>query len=424
MATFNATDISAALREHVNPTLQEQYELQTTLLNEWGDSGEPINERGTRISSRVFRNPSFGWFGEAGAFATPGKETYIEMKVFVTRCSQGFEFSGDFLQQINDPENLIRGLTQQLSSFTGTAKKKINQALYGDNTGELAVVLTNDSTTQVTFSKTLANGSLFGVRKLDPNGSYKFYSSSGTERTTGNSGTSLLASKVESTAVGTFDSTSNVPTDVAATDIIVHAGSYNKAVTGLKKHVNNDTGVYQLQSRSTYPQLKADSDDAAGDTITTARLNKMKGRIRYRIPDESAMNVKLLSAPAQYDLYSRIGHNFIRFNRDGGGPAVFRQDFEKVQHGNSEWMVDVDCDEDRIYGLNMQYFKKFVLMPFGTYDLDNMTMRMYFSNGAGSDKYTGWQGMKFNIGNERPNSNFVIKSLSTTDAALGFESLG
>lgn len=421
MATFTPSDLSPVLREHVNPILQEQYELARNLYNEWGESGEPINERGTRISSRTDRNPSFGWFSDSGALATPGKETYAEMKVFIARCNAGFEFSGDFLQQIGDQESLIRSLTNVLSSYTDTAKKKINQALYGDNTGELGVVVTNDSTTQVTFSTTLANGSLFGTRKLDKNGLYKFFSSAGAERTAGNSGNSLLASKVESTGVGTFDATSNVPTDVAATDVIVHAGSYNKSVTGLKKHVNNDSGVYQGQSRSTYSNLRGDVDDAGGDSVTTARLNKMKYRIRYRIADESAMNVKLLSAPGQFDLYSRIGHNFIRFNRDGGGPATFRQDFEKVQHGNSEWMTDVDCDEDRIYGLNMQYFKRYVLMPFGTFNLDNLDMRMYFSNGAASDKYTGWLGAKFNIGCEKPNANFVIKSLSTTDAAVGFE---
>lgn len=419
MSTFTAPDISAVMKEFVNPVLQEQFEQSRTLYNMWGEGGEPINERGTRFSSRVRENPSFGWYSESGAFPTPGKEKYIEQKVFVTRCASGFEFSGDFLSQVDNQENLIKGLTNVLSNYTDTAKKRINQALYGDGTGELGVVVSRDSATAATFATTTANGSLFGVRKLIIDGEYHFYSSAGVARTAGGA-LAIVTARSQSAGTATFDSTSDIPTDVVATDVIVFANSYNKAVLGLKKHINNDSGSYQGQSRSTYPELKGDLIDTNGSALTTALLNKAKYRLRYRTSEESAMNVTLLSAGTQYDLYSRIGFNFIRFNQQGG---TFRQDFEKVQHGQSQWIIDVDCDEDRVYGLDMGTFKKHVLEPFGVLRADGLDMRMYFSNGAGSDKYTGWMGSKFNISCRKPNANFVLTELSVSDGALGFESL-
>lgn len=425
MATFTSADIESVLFEHVEPTLQEQFEQERTLYNLIGEAGEPVNARGTRISSRVNQNPSFTWYSESGAFPTPGKEEYIEMKVFATRCAVGFEFSGDFLDQIDSEENLVKSLSGVMSNYTDTAKKKINQALYGDGTGELGVVVTRDSATAATLATTVANGSLFGARKLDPNGEYHWYSSAGVQRTAGGA-LSTLVSKVESTGVATFDATNDIPTDVVATDVIVHAGSYNKAVLGLKKHVNNDSGAYQGQSRSSQPKLKAGVDDAAGAAITVARLNKNKYALRYRIPGEAAMNVTMISAPTQYDLFTRLGHNLIRFDRGSGGEGgTFRGDFERARHGNSEWIQDVDCDEDRIYGVDLSTFKRYVMGPsFGILRKDGQDLRMYFSNGAGSDKYTGWLGAKFNVACMKPNANFVIKGLAITDGAVGFSSLG
>lgn len=424
MATFSSADIESVLKEHVNPILVEQFEQERTLYNLIGESGEPVNARGTRISSRVRQNPSFTWHAESGAFPTPGKEEYIEMKVFATRCAVGFEFSGDFLDQIDTEENLVRGLSTIMSNYTDTAKKKINQAMYGDGTGAIGTVLTRDSATQATFSTTTAAGSLFGARKLDVGGLYDFYSSAGAARVAGNANGSLVTAKVESTGVVTFDATLNVPTDVVATDVAVHRGAYNKAVLGLAAHVSNSTGAYQGQSRTTYPMLKAGADDAGQAGITVARLNKNKYAIRYRVPGKEAMNVTLISAPTQFDLYTRLGHNLIRFERSGGGGDTFKGDFEMAKHGSSEWITDVDCDEDRIYGVDLNYFKRFVLMPFGAERKDGLDYRMYFSNGTGSDKYTGWLGVKFNLGCTKPNANFVISNLAITDGAVGFSSLG
>lgn len=422
MATFSGADIESVLKDHVNPVLGEQFEQERMLYNLIGEAGEPVNARGTRISSRVNQNPSFSWFSESGAFPTPGKEEYIEMKVFATRCAVGFEFSGDFLDQIDTEENLVRGLSQVLTNYTDTAKKKINQALYGDGTGSLGVVLTNDSATQATFATSVAGGSLFGARKIDPNGIYQFYSSAGVVHSqSGAVLTSTLASKTESTAVSVFDA---VPSDVVATDVIVANGSYNKAVIGLAKHVDNGTGAYQAQSRSLYPKLKADVLDAASAAITVAMLNKMKYRIRYRVAGTEAMNVTLISAPTQYDLFTRLGHNLIRFT-DAPNQGVFKGDFEVAKHGNSDWIQDVDCDEDRIYGVDLSSFKRYVMGGgFGAFRKDGQDLKMYFSNGTGSDKYTGWLGVKFNLACHKPNANFVIKSLATSDGALGYAALG
>ncbi len=162
-------------------------------------------------------------------------------------------------------------------------------------------------------------------------------------------------------------------------------------------------------------------DDAGQAGITVGRLNKSKYALRYRVAGTEAMNVTMISSPTQFDLFTRLGHNLIRFAGAGG---EFRGDFDTAKHGNSEWIQDVDCDDDRIYGLALDTFKRYQMAPFGILRKDGLDYRMYTSNGTGSDKYTGWVGVKFNLACRKPNANFVIKNLATTDGAIGTASLG
>lgn len=422
MGRFDSIDIAPVLREHVDPLLRDQFEQSRRLYDEFGEAGEPVNIRGTRLMSRVSPNASFGWFVEAGSFPTPDKDEFIEMKVFATRAAVGYRFSGDWLNQIDSTESFVRGAAEILSNYTTKCKKVISQALYGDGTGELGVVASRDTATQATFRlPTDATPGPFGARKVDKRARLNWYdSSTGTQRTTGGA-LSVVVSKVESTGVVTFDSTDDLPTDLVAGDIAVHEGSYNRAVLGLKRHVNNDSGVYQGQSRSTYGVLKAGSEDAGGTGISVAMLNRNKYAIRYRIENEAAVNVTLITSPVQWDLYSRLGFNLVRFN---GGGGTFRQDFDKIQHGNSSWIVDVDCDDNRLYGIDTSCFKRYVLKPFGTFRDDGLDMRMDFASGAATDSYTGWLGVKFNLGCHKPNANFVIKNLSVAGATVGTAALG
>lgn len=419
MATASSAHIEPILRESVDPTISKAFEEKQTLKKRIAVGSENINTRGIRVDIELSPNPSFNWMSVGGTFAVPNQNTFLETKVYPVRCSSGYSFDGTWFRTIGTPEALVRGLTKFMAKYTMSAQKKIEQSMFGDGTGELAVVVSSDNSAVVTTSISSANGSTFGTRKLPVNGRYQIYSATGTQRTAGLSApfTSTLASKVESTGVATFD---NIATSaIAATDVVVYEGSWGKEVTGLKALVGN-TGTVQAQSRTTYPQLNSGVDNAGQAAISVARLVKNRNAIKFRTEDEPAA-LALVSSPAQQEAFLQQGYNLIRFQ---GGGGSMQMDFDKAKFGNHEWIEAVDCPDDRIYGLFFDAFRQYPLKKFGRYNDDGLDFRMNFSNGTGSDAYTGWIGEEFNLGCKNFTKNFVITNLSIAGVATGFSSLG
>lgn len=414
MSTLNASALEATNREIVSNTLKKHFEESTNITKMISD-GEQINRRGLRIPVYTVGNSSFNWFPEAGSYATPGVTEDVATKAYPVLCSAGYEFSGSYFREGQQTGNLVKGVTTLLTRTQASALKKYEQAFCATQTGELGVVLTNDSTTQVTFASTYSGGSLFGGRKLRKNTRVAWYSSAGAQRTTG--GTLSIVSAEGNTAV-TFD---NVPTDVAATDIAVFgdpttAGSYNKAVTGLQDFINN-TGVIQTKSRTTEPALKALVEDAGGAAINVIRLRKVTDALQYRTEDKTNRH-KILSAPCQRSIFERQFLNRIRYT--AGENA---RDEVKPGFGEFEWVTSVDIHDDRIYIADLSCFHRHNLKPWGDYDEDGRNWRLFFSNGTASDKFTGWMGWEGQFSCDQFNNQILIKNNSVpTDAALGYAS--
>ncbi len=421
MSTLNASTLEPTLIEVVEKTLEKHFEESRTLTKRV-KTGEKINTRGIRIPVYVSPSQSFNWFPEAGAYATPLNTTDIETKAYPVRCSAGYEFSGTYFREINGTDNIIGSLTNQLTRIQASALKKLEQSFCATQTGELAVVLTNDSATQATMSITYAGGSLFGARKLLKNTRVAFYSSAGAQRTTG--GTlgivSATTPPVQSTGVVTFDV---VPSDTVATDIVVFgdpttAGSYNRAVTGLQDFVAS-SGVIQGQSRSDYPELKSLVDNAGGAAITVSRLRKNESALRFRT-EMAAQSFTIVSSIPQKDLFERQGTNQIRYPGGGGN---MRQDMNP-QFGEYEWLTSPDIHDDRLYYLFFDAFSWHELKKWGDYNEDGKSWRLYFSNGTASDKFTGWIGCEGQYSCRHFNINVVMQNLAVpTDAALGYASV-
>lgn len=421
MSTANAAQLDPALLEPVEPILSKHFEENRTVTKRIATSDKKMNTRGIRVPVYIRPATSFAWFPEGGSHAPPDAPTYIETKVYPVRCSVGYDFTGTWLRMVGDSNSLVKGITSYFSQIQASGLKKWEQAFCATYTGELAVVVSRDSSTQVTVSTTFANGSTWSNRKLHPKTRVAWYSSAGAQRT--GSGTLSIVSEstvpVPSTGVTTFDA---VPTDVVATDIAVFgdpttAGSYTRALNGLQDFVSA-SGVIQGQSRTTYRELQSLVDNAGGAAITSTRLRKNKSAMRFRA--EGAMpNFPILSSVAQYDMFERQFLNRIRFV--GGETA---KDSVKAMFDEHEWETSVDIHDDRIYLDPCSDIKWYPMKEWGRYNEDGQDWRMNFSNGTGADKFTGWFGSEGNFGCSQFRKKCVITNLSTpTDVAAGYLSV-
>src|SRR5262245_7635018 len=199
--------------------------------------GDPLNTRGLEVSVYVSPNPSWGNHGTGGKLAVADHEENVTSRVYPTRGSRGDELDGSAARLLKTQgERVVTGnLAAILARSAETAAKIMEQNVCATETGELAVVVSRDSSTQVTLAKTYAQGSSFSTKKTKRRARLAWYSAAGAQRT-GTNTLSVVSNTTPpngNTGVLTVDL---VPTDVVATDIAVHGdptteGSHRRALT-------------------------------------------------------------------------------------------------------------------------------------------------------------------------------------------------
>lgn len=391
-------------RNKVPKLYEEKLDLYDMLL---GGQGEDVNGRGVRIPVYLSPNESNNLYGEGGSLATPGSEEFIETRVFYTRYSKGASFTGDVIDNWKTKSQIIGGITDKLSRVQNAGKKFIQRLALGNGTGQVAVAGPGSpvSGQVLTLASTTTGGSTLGARYLLKRGIYDAFTAAGVQHATA----VTVTSKTGTTA--TFSG--NIASIVAA-DILVPTASLNNAPHGLASIINNDTGNFQGQSRSTFPQLQANVFGAAQALPSVALVKKVKDQQKY-LASEDAQDIQLLSSPSPKNLYERQAYNLVRLGQD----TKFTGTMDGVGHQGSDWTEIIDMEEDTIYGYRKTHLLKFELHPFSPLNYDGQTFRLFYSNGTATENYVVWYVAKFDIGSDNPQSLFKINNISITDGPQG-----
>ncbi len=415
MGTFNAAEIQALLYEEVDPEVREAFEQATVFINRL-KKGKPkfTNSRGCRISTRVRRNPAIAWYTGGGVYPVGGTPRYIDMRVFYAN----YVIAGAITKEALDLGNrnaMLDVLSTRIKDDTQTLLKELEQQCWENGDGTKGVV----SSAVTGAAGTITFTTPFGARRIFEGGIYNAYAPDGTPRVAGTTDM-VLASKVESTGVGTFDS---VATDILAGDVVTWKGSFNRAIHGIPYHVNNDSGFYQGQSRGTYPQLKATVFDANSAAISVSIVDRTIALNKYRIGTDKNWknNFTIWTSPCQYQSYKQLGYSLIRFSGPG---STMDGTFKDIAHAGLDWEEIVDLPDDELYGLRMESINWYELDAMSILKEDSLTLRYvpaFSSAGAGSFKselvyYIGGSG---DIGCGDPRWNFKIDNLSTTNLPTG-----
>lgn len=417
----NSALLEPTLLEDVDTGIKKLWAEEIYLTERVKKKGS-LNTLGRRIIFYTTKNASFNWFGQGGTYAVAGKKEWIAGRIYPVRCSQGFDFEGTFLRQLNDRTSIIKGLLTYLAPDAFTAKKKLERAFAGTVTGELGVVSSVSSLT-VTFATSFAGGSTWGARQIDKNGRYTWYTSAGVQRTGGGVTVSqCTAHPNQSAATAVFN---QLPSDLAPTDIVVFgdpqtAGSYGKQVNGLLDFINT-TGVIQTIDRALEPSVRSSRTDADGKRISALLIDNELTKLQYRLETAKPPNgIELWSAPVQKSLYKRAAYNLTRFVAGN----TLKQDFPDVGWSDRNWETSPDIEDDKLFGLRFDGFGWYELKPWGRYDDDGLPWRLNFSNGSANDAFTGWQGTEGNYACENFHENFLLENLELpSDASAGYQSV-
>lgn len=413
----NIAVIAPALEQMTAEALRPQFEQEPATYNLFDDANGPkfVNGKGFRIPSYLRPPTGVGSIAEGGSFQQPGAMVLDDMYVHPMNLNKAFEITGSALANIEDSSSLIKGLTGQLEMETMALKKESNFQAFGD--GSAARATYKSGTTTITLYNAITHTPLAGpfstkgAVQMRVGQAYDWYDST------------LATYRATVVPTALTNTTATIPVAVTGAtdgDILVLSGSLYKSPRGLAYIVNNDTGTYQLQSRSTYPQLKAPVTDLAGAAIQVSTFTYTKNNLIARAGIGKARTVMAIMSLAQDQALRQLGQNFKRWDGDA---KIFDGSYDKFQHGDTVEFVDPDCDEDRVYLVCKDEIKRYPQRKFGLYDMDGNKLRMRSGvSGYGSDDYTGALGSWWNWGCEEPRVNALIKraavaGLSTQVAA-------
>lgn len=408
----NISTILPALEQISDNVLRPQFEQEKATYNLFGidTNAQFVNGKGFRIPSNLRPPTGVGSIAEGGSFKQPGAEVNDDMYVSPMSLTMAFEFTGRVLANVKDASSLIKGMNGLLEMRTTALMKEANYQAFDDGTALRAVY--KSGTTTLTLYNPSAHVALstYGATKggthLRVGESYDVYDATGA---------TYRGTVTPSAVTNTTATIAAAVSGITDTDLLVLSGSIFKAPRGLAYFVNNDTGTYQLLSRSTYPQLKAPVTDLNGAAISVADFIKTKNLLHARAGAGKAKTVVAIMSLAQDDALRRLGLNFKRWDGDA---KTFDGSFDKFQSGDTVSFIDPDCDEDRVYLVCKSEIKKYVERPFGLYNMDGNSIRMRSGvTGYGSDAYTGAIGAHYNLGCSEPRYNALIKRAALTGLA-------
>ena len=411
MAQLGIPTVAPVLDQMVTD-LQVQFESQITFYNSVvkRENKGFVNGKGWRIPSN-FDRPTGITAGQEGlSFNPPGNPTYDDMYVYPARVAQAFQISGDVLRNFSSQgDSQIDSFGEYSATVALALTKDIERNCSGDGSGLRATcVSATGSTLTLASTPAAAYGSSKGSVWLNVNEIYDVITNAGVVR----GQVKVTAKPTTTTATVTFYGLAAA--DVANTDILVPQNGYLQFPRGTAFVVNNDTGVFQLNSRSSRPQLKANVVDLAGAAITVSDFDQAVALTRVR-GDMLSMptGVTAWMPVAQHSALVRLGQNLKRFP---GEATKFDGSFQEFGFGTvivKQWL---DVDEDRTYFLNDKDLFVVEAKPFGVYNDDSNTMRMAMgTSGVGSDSWVGAMGVHFQFGAYQCRGLSLIKRASVTN---------
>ena len=411
MAQLNIPTIAPVLNQMV-ADLQTQFENQTTFYNSVVKRKNEgfVNGKGWRIPSYLQRPTGITAGTEGFSFNQPGLPVWNDMYVYPAQVALAFELSGRTIRNFNagSKESQISSMSQYMANIAAALTKDLEKNCFGDGSG-LRATCTSSTSGTLTCASAAASGfgSTKGTVALEIGEIYDIVSSAGVVR-----GQAKVTAKPSATTA-TVTYYGMVDADVTSGDIAVPAGGYLNFPRGLAYIVNNDTGTFQLLSRSTYSQLKANVVDLAGAAITVSDFDQALALQRIRGDNVTQPTATTAWMPvSQHSALVRLGQNLKRFP---GEATKFDGSFQEFGFGNCVSTQAVDLDEDRIYFLDDKNIFVIEEKPFGAYDTDGNDIRMKAGTaGVGSDSWTGAIGVHFQMGAMQCRPFSLIKRAATS----------
>ena len=339
------------------------------------------------------------------ALATPNRQVEQKFQIFDRMCTATIRvFEKDIENTEGNDRAFINHLDDEVNQMLEDVTKVQNIDTFMDGSGILSTIQVGaNSATQTLLVSTAFGG--FGSRYLVKGDVVDVYDSTlVTSRTAGNgvAVNSITRSSGGGNATVVFSAIVNTTTN----DVVTRAaGHVNQTYNGLWSATNNDTGTFQALSRSTYPILKSNVIDAAGNALTETHLQQVLSTIEINAGTDIPVE-EFRCHQAQWDAYVSLGYAQKRFMND-----KLDKGYQSIDYNGLPFKKDVDCPPAAIFALTMQCVQNGIMRPLGWMDREGDMLKW----DAG---YAAYKAVALEFGNfvyTRPNNLGRIQALAISN---------
>lgn len=423
MSVGLSNQLDALLTEVVEEQTEDGIRTSVDEANYFGmtGGGKHINVRGKRYKMWMTLNASIGYMPEAGTFLTGDVAKPAAMKTFVTVVTMTTSMSGRMLRQLESAQNAE--LKESMATYSALDVRAfadhLSQDMFGDGSGIKAIALSASSTT-ITFSATAA-AQFAGQYKLRERGRYNWIDPA-TKLPRVNGGSTAFVSTVTENGItgggsrqATFDA---LPSDYANGDWLVSEGTNGNAISGLLRHVANDSLDYQGLNRGKFNQLRSSSFDAG--SAPPSYSNVQGGKYKAMIRGNGGGPLEILTSYTMQQLVENLGHPLRRYTENTKTQDI---GFESFSLDGQKANAFLYCPADHLFRIRRSDFDWNVLTPLHIAQRDGRSFR-YRPNGASYDDVCLlFRQMEADLACKNPRNQVVQKGYDVSGAELACDNL-
>jgi hypothetical protein len=405
--------VNAAVRESLIPVLEDGNEKKATTYNMFPFGEGEINARGMFLSiladdHAIERTTTV----EGGAFPDGDATGWIKPNLPLVKIERTILMSGAVKRNNNKNQLNINVVRRNFTNAMDMTYKSQNRYAFGDGSGEQArigggTVGAGGTAVDTTTKRIYCNGAtnLYGVRWLKKNQQLEARAADGTRRVGGGI-IKMTVTKVSRKQGDDYIEVDQLPTDIAAGDLLVNYDSYGTAPLGFDYHCGISGQWLGLNRGVTNPVLNGVRRSNGGEKLTGGALDQLIGDMTFKLGEEPRKDGReIIWAPTQQNSYKDEGYRLKQFVLTVGQTArgsAIDMGFEECSHNGMKSRVDVDCQIDRVVIHTIGAVKKYALQRIQILQDDGGPIRLQVGALGYYDAYVGFIQGEQNTATETP----------------------
>jgi hypothetical protein len=389
MAAMTETQVAATELEKLDAVLPDLFEVEDTFFSQIEKKNvQVISYREMRVPMKIWPGGKPGHFDSTSSNTTTGlgrgsgpKWAYAAISPVTTRHAIEWDLKSEWATD-DRRKAVVNAVRETVAEAMSEYRRFLDCLAMTAGNGILATISSAANNTPTGYDRYTCD-SEYGVRLLRYNHDITIYQA--------NLSAVRHADVTEKEIVNidyankTFDCVT-VTNLGQATDVVLPSGLSGATPTsfwGVGYHASSaSTGTWEGLDRATYPQIRANSVNAAGAlSLTHARLAMNK--IGERLGQDKMKKMVAWMHPCQVQAYEEMGQLVQVINRTGGSPQGLDMYFDVQQIAGAPIRKHFSWSKKRIDFMDMSLWGRAEVAPIQWFKTEGRRIHNIYASGGG-----------------------------------------